>query len=146
MAAHKAATCTRSRRMICGDPNLKGVAMSYADPQAVTISGTTVSMPRTGSGASSGEFTSSDGTTQLAVSSTNGKRQRRVIRLTSNKITSDPLVANQNQRVRMMTYLVVDTPVNGYTVAEAKAVVDGLVAYLAASSGARVSQLLGGEN
>jgi len=46
----------------------------------------------------------------------------------------------------MSSYLVVDTPVNGYTVAEAKAVVDALVAYLTASSGAKVAQLLGGEN
>jgi hypothetical protein len=46
----------------------------------------------------------------------------------------------------MSAYLVVNTPKVGYTVAEAKAVVDALVAYLAASSGARVTQLLGGEN
>jgi hypothetical protein len=46
----------------------------------------------------------------------------------------------------MSVYLTVDTPVNGYTVAEAKYVVDALVAYLTASTGARVTQLLGGEN
>jgi len=42
--------------------------------------------------------------------------------------------------------MVVDVPVNGYTVAEAKAVVDALVAYLTASTGAQVTKLLGGEN
>jgi hypothetical protein len=42
--------------------------------------------------------------------------------------------------------MVVDTPVNGFTVAEAKGVVDALVAYLTASTGAKVTQLLGGEN
>lgn len=46
----------------------------------------------------------------------------------------------------MSTYLVVDTPVTGYTVAEAKQIVDALTAYLTASTGARVTQLLGGEN
>jgi hypothetical protein len=42
--------------------------------------------------------------------------------------------------------MVVDVPVFGYTVAEAKVIVDGLVAYLTASSGARVTQILGGES
>jgi hypothetical protein len=46
----------------------------------------------------------------------------------------------------MSVYLVADVPVNGYTVAEQKIVVDALVAYLTASTGARVTQLLGGEN
>jgi len=46
----------------------------------------------------------------------------------------------------MSCTLVVDVPVNGYTVTEAKAVVDALVAYLSASTGAKVTQLLGGEN
>jgi hypothetical protein len=46
----------------------------------------------------------------------------------------------------MSVALTVDLPPFGYTVAEAKVITDGLVAYLTASSGARVSQLLGGEN
>jgi len=46
----------------------------------------------------------------------------------------------------MSAYLVVDVPVTGYTVAEAKQIVDGLTAYLTASSRAKVTQLLGGEN
>jgi hypothetical protein len=46
----------------------------------------------------------------------------------------------------MTSYLVIDTPVTGYTVAEAKAIVDGLMGYLTASSGAATTKLLGGEN
>jgi len=46
----------------------------------------------------------------------------------------------------MTVYFAVDTPVTGYTVQEAKEVGDALVAYLTASSGARLTQLLGGEN
>jgi hypothetical protein len=45
----------------------------------------------------------------------------------------------------MSAYLVIDVPPVGYTVAEAQAVVDGFLAYLTASSGAKVTQLLGGE-
>jgi len=56
------------------------------------------------------------------------------------------MTPSQNVKSSMSCTLVVDTPVNGYSVAEAKAVVDALVAYLTASTGARVTQLLGGEN
>jgi len=45
----------------------------------------------------------------------------------------------------MSVYLVVDTPKVGYTVAEAKAIVDAFTAYCTASTGARITQLLGGE-
>jgi hypothetical protein len=40
---------------------------------------------------------------------------------------------------------VVDCPTVGYTLTEKKQLVDALTAYLTASSGARVTQLLGGE-
>jgi hypothetical protein len=46
----------------------------------------------------------------------------------------------------MSAYLVVDVPSTGYSVAEQKQIVDALTAYLTASSGAKVTQLLGGEN
>jgi len=45
----------------------------------------------------------------------------------------------------MAVYMVVDVPVNGYTVAEEKYLVDALVAYLTAGTGSKVTQLLGGE-
>jgi hypothetical protein len=46
----------------------------------------------------------------------------------------------------MSCYIVVDVPPTGYTVVEQKQIVDALTAYLTASSGARATQLLGGEN
>lgn len=120
--------------------------MSYADPQTITSLGGFTSLARTGFGPSSGSFASSDGTIKLDVSSAYGKRTRRTVRLSQSKVSADPLVPSQNSRNSMTAYVVVDTPVNGFSVVEAKAVVDTLVAYLAASTGARVTQLLGGEN
>jgi hypothetical protein len=120
--------------------------MSYADPQSVTISGTAISLPRTGAGLNSGEFTSSDGLTAMSVSHNYGKRTRRAIRLTTSKISADPLVPSQNTRSSMSVTLVIDVPVNGYTVAEEKAAVDGFLAALTAATGAKITQLLGGEN
>lgn len=120
--------------------------MSYSDPQSLTISGTAVSLPRTSSGTNAGAFTSSDGLVQLSVSSAYGKRTRRTLRVAHSKVSSDPIIPNQNVRSSMSTYIVVDTPVNGYTAAEIKGVVDALVAFLTATAGSKVTQLLGGEN
>lgn len=120
--------------------------MAFADPQSVTISGTAVSLPRTSSGQNSGKFTSNDGNVALSVADNYGGRTRRVLRLDHTKVAADPFLSGTNVSYNMSAYLVVNTPKVGYTVAEAKAVVDALVAYLAASTGARVTQLLGGEN
>lgn len=120
--------------------------MAFADPQSVTINAVANSLPRTGQGISNGEFTKDDGNVQLQISHAYGKRTRRTIRLNHSKIAADPLISAQNIKYSMSAYLVVDIPVTGYTVAEAKQIVDGLTAYLTASSGARVTQMLGGES
>jgi len=120
--------------------------MSYADPQSVTINAIANSLPRTSAGINAGAFRSSDGLVELSVSHQYGKRTRRAIRLTQSKISADALVPSQNVRSSMSVMLVVDVPVNGYTVTEEKYVADALIAYLTASSGSKVTQLLGGEN
>jgi len=69
-----------------------------------------------------------------------------LIRLDNSKIAADPLLAGVNVKAGMSAYLVVDVPATGYDAAAQKAVVDGFLAYLTASTGAKVAQLLGGEN
>jgi hypothetical protein len=120
--------------------------MAFADPQSVTISGTPISLPRVSSGVGTGAFSSADGLTGLSISHSNGKVARRIIRLDQSKIASDPLLAGVNVKAQMSVYLVVQTPTTGYDNVQAKAVIDGFTAYLTASTGARVAQLLGGEN
>lgn len=120
--------------------------MAFADPQSVTINAVAQSLPRTSSGVNAGVFTKDDGTVSLSISHQYGSRTRRQLRLTHKKIITDPLASDRNLPVTMSFYVVADTPVTGYTVAEQKQVVDALVAYLTASSGAKVTQLLGGEN
>jgi hypothetical protein len=120
--------------------------MAFADPQSVTINAVAQSLPRTSSGANAGIFTKDDGTVALSVLHNYGSRTRRSIRLTHKKIITDPLASDRNVPVSMAINIAVDVPVTGYTVAEQKQVVDALVAYLTASSGAKVTQLLGGEN
>jgi len=82
----------------------------------------------------------------MTVSHSYGRRNRRALKLTGAKISADPLVPSQNIRPSMSVTLVADVPVNGYTVTEEKAIVDALVAYLTAGTGAQVTKLLGGES
>jgi hypothetical protein len=55
-------------------------------------------------------------------------------------------VTGINNKYSMSAYIVFDTPPVGYTVVEQKQVVDGFIAQLTASSGALITQILGGEN
>jgi hypothetical protein len=120
--------------------------MAFADPQSVTINAVANTLPRISSGPNSGSFQKDDGTVKLSVSHAYNKRVRRTIRVDHKKIAADPLQPSTNTQFSMSCYIVCDVPVTGYTVAEQKQIIDGLTAYLTASSGARVTQLLGGEN
>jgi hypothetical protein len=119
--------------------------LAFSDPQSVTI-GTVQTLPRTGQGISTGNFTAADGNTKLTISHAYGKRNRRQVRVDAAKVAPDPLISSTNIKYSMSAYLVVDVPPTGYTVAEAKLVIDGLVTWLSASTGANVTKLLGGES
>lgn len=117
-----------------------------SDPQSVTISGTAHALPRTSMGVNLGEFTKDDGTVKVRVQHTYGGRTRRVIRIDHSKIAADPLISAQNIKYTSGIYVVFDSPQTGYTPAELKAIWDGFVAALSASSGALVTKVLGGES
>jgi len=120
--------------------------MAYADPQSVTINAIANSLPRISSGVNQGAFQKDDSTVKLSVAHTYGKRVRRTIRLDHKKTSADAFNPFNMNSTSMSCYIVADVPLVGYSVAEQKQIVDGLTAYLTASSGARVTQLLGGEN
>lgn len=120
--------------------------MAFADPQSVTINAVAQSLPRTSNGSDSGVFTKDDGSVKLTVSHSYGKRTRRMLRIDHRKVAADPFTTGLNVEYSTAVYIVVDVPKVGYTIAEQKQIVDALTAYLTASSGAKVTQLLGGEN
>lgn len=120
--------------------------MALADPQSIKISGTTTSLPRTETGKGTSLYESADGLIKLSLSTVDNRRKRQVVRVDVSKITEDPFIPAQNVEVSMSTYLVFDRPKVGYTNAEAKAVYDGFIEALQASSSAVVTKLLGGES
>jgi hypothetical protein len=119
--------------------------MAFADPQSITINAIAKTLPRVSSGVNSGAFQKDDQEVKLSVSHAYNKRTRRVVRIDHKKIAPD-VFTSDNREYSTSVYIVVDAPTTGYTVAEQKQIVDALTAYLTASSGARATQLLGGEN
>jgi hypothetical protein len=121
--------------------------MAFADPQSITINSVAISLPRVGAGPFNGLFQSNDGLVVERIQHTTTKsRIRRSLRFDTSKVAADPLVGGQNRKYSMSAYLVVDVPDVGYTVAEAKQLIDGMMTYLTASSGAKITQFLGGES
>jgi hypothetical protein len=120
--------------------------MALTDPQSVTISGVTTPLPRTSTSDNESEYTSADGLIQLTASHSYGKRERHVLRIDHGKLTADPFKPTENVRVGMSFYLVFDTPLAGYTDAEAKAVYVGMNTLYTASTHALIDRLLGGES
>jgi hypothetical protein len=120
--------------------------MAFADPQSITISGTANSLPRIGSGPGTGDFAKDDGNVALRIQHSLGRRNRHNLKLSFKKVAADPFLSGVNQEYSMSINFTIDLPPVGFTNTEAKAVADGLIAYLSASTGARLTQLLGGEN
>lgn len=116
------------------------------DPQSVTINAVAQTLPRTSTAVNSGSFTKDDSTVKMDISHQIGKRTRRLVKLTHSKISPDPFVPTVNLRSSMSVNLVIDVPAAGYTVVEAKQIVDALAGWLTASSGANITKVLGGEN
>lgn len=120
--------------------------MALTDPQSIKISGTTTSLPRTETGIGESVYRSADGRIKLKLSTIEKSRTRQVVRLDVSKITADPLVSLTNVDVSMSTYLVFDRPSTGYSNSEAKAVYDGFIEALQASSSVMITKLLGAES
>jgi hypothetical protein len=122
--------------------------MALADPQSITISTVTSSLPRTFAEGKESTYTSADGLIQLSLNHTLVKQgvTRHLLRLDHSKITSDPFKSAENVKVNTSMYLVFQTPPAGYTSTEVLAVYTGWKTLFTASSDALITKLLGGES
>jgi hypothetical protein len=123
--------------------------MALTDPQKFKeVAGTEVSAPRVSTGDFKSVYETSDGLNKLTLSTTESasNRKRHLVRVDVEKLATNIYEESKKQSVSMSVYLVVDRPVNGYTVAEAKKLVEGLVGLLSASTYALTEKVLGGES
>jgi hypothetical protein len=121
--------------------------MALADPQVVTFATVNQNLLRVGSGVNSGSFAKDDRSFTLAVSHQYGKRIRRVARFGYQQNVADYLDPSIYRDVSMSATLTFDLPgVPYFNLTTQKQFADMVSAYLTASSGARVTQLLAGES
>lgn len=116
----------------------------FSDPQAVTVSGSAKSLNRTSSTESGGKFSTPARDYLMSIAHQYGRRHRHTARLQFDSLVANPLVSGQNVNQSMTALLTIDVP-PGYDTATAKAVVDGFLANLSATSGANITKLIGGE-
>lgn len=115
--------------------------MAFADPQSIAAK----SLPRTSSEMNAGEFRNADSDAVLRISHQYGRRNRRLVKFTSTKIAPDPFTG-VNTTFSGSVQLVLDVPPVGMTLAEQKALIDGLAAWLTATSGSNTIKFIGGES
>jgi len=123
--------------------------MALTDPQKFKeVAGTEVTAPRVVSGDFKSIYETSDGLNKLTLSTSqsNSSRKRHLVRIDVEKIATNPFEEIRKEPVSMSVYLVVDRPSNGYSVAEAKKLVEGLVGLLSASTYSLTEKVLGGES
>lgn len=123
--------------------------MALSDPQTITINAVTTPLPRTFAEGSESTYTSADGLWKLSLNHNLVKqgRTRHLLRFDHSKVAANPLVTNQNERVSMAIYMVVEVPPPGwYTLTEQTQVYTGFKGLMTASSDAIVTKLLGGES
>jgi len=123
--------------------------MALTDPQKFKeVAGTEVTAPRVSSGDLKSEYATSDGLNVLNVSTveSNSNRKRHLVRIDTNKLATNPYEETKKQNISMSAYVVIDRPVAGFTVAEAKKLVEGLVGLLSASTYSLTEKVLGSES
>lgn len=117
--------------------------MAFTDPQSVTVNAVAQSLPNISRERLGSQYRKDDGTYSLKIQHSEGKRNRRTIRLDFQKVAADPFEPALNQKFTGSAYMVVDAPPTGFTNVEIKDIVLGLTAWL---SSANVLKVLGGES
>lgn len=123
--------------------------MALTDPQKFKeVAGTEVTAPRVSTGNFQSVYETSDGLNVLSVSTStsNASRKRHLVRIDTKKLITNPFEETKKQNVSMSAYVVIDRPESGFTVAEAKKLVEGLVGLLSASTYSLTEKVLGSES
>jgi hypothetical protein len=117
-----------------------------SDPQSVTLSGSGVSLPKTAATGTTGVYNTPDGSLQLSVQHTYGKRARHSVLLKSTVTVADPLIAGTNVIRNASAILTIDAPLSGIDNTALKDLLVALATWATSSSAANTIRLVGGES
>lgn len=116
----------------------------FSDPQTVTVNSVAQTLAAVSREPMKSTYREDVGEYELVIShQENAKRNRRTIRLNRQKVSADPFIPANNIEVSHSIYLVIDTPLAGFTMTELKDDALGLVAWL---TSANVLKVLSGES
>lgn len=116
--------------------------MALSDPQKATFGSKEITLPRTSTASDQSAYTSADRTTALTVAHSYARRTRRMARLQTSKITTDPLLTGQNINVGASVRVVLDAPQSGFTAVELEELLGALATWITAEK----AKFVGGEN
>lgn len=92
--------------------------MALSDPLSLPTTPTATDLNRISTVL--GNFASSDTKYELRVDHSRGSRARHLVKLTSRKIATDPLLPTQNREYAQSVHLVIDHPLQGFSATEIK--------------------------
>lgn len=119
----------------------------FADPQTVTVNAVAQTLPAISREPMKSVYREDVGEYELVIThQETPKRNRRVVRLNRKAVTADPFIPAQNVEVSHSVYLVIDSPIAGFSVTQLKDDIVGLCGWLTASSAAATVKVLGGES
>lgn len=116
----------------------------FADPQTVTVDSVAQTLPAISREPMKSTYREDVGEYELVIShQENRSRNRRTVRLNRAKTAADPFIPANNVEVSHSIYLVIDSPIAGFSATELKDDALGLAAWL---TSANVLKVLGGES
>lgn len=116
----------------------------FTDPQTVTVNAVAQTLAAISREPLKSTYREDIGEYELVIShQEQPKRNRRVVRLNRKTVSADPFIPAQNVENKHSIYLVIDTPLAGFSNTQLKDDVLGLTGWL---TSANVLKVLGGES
>lgn len=116
----------------------------FSDPQSVTVATILKSLPLVNRAGSKSSYSLADGSLTLDVSHVKSKgRNRRLVKLTSYKIATDPLLSGVSRRATGSVHIVLDFPEVDFGTTEQLDLATGLKDWM---TSANLTKVIGGES
>lgn len=113
-----------------------------ADPQSITVNSVAKSLPAVERARLKSEYRESGNEHELLIQTTEGKRDRSMIKINHTSTAADPLTA-ETAEVSMSAYLVIDRPKWGFSNTEIDYIVQALCDW---STTSNITAVLSGES
>lgn len=102
-----------------------------SNDQTITLNAVARTLKRVAFGDRKGEFEDSTNGLKLLVAHTVGKRARRVVKLTQDKIVADPYVTGLSKPISLSISTTIDAPLLGFTPVDVEKALKALADWLA---------------